>query len=61
MIDTSIRNTMMFRLLFSTQDDHYNSELACDVLAAVNEIYDSEVVGVVLEIAAKVAQMEMEI
>jgi hypothetical protein len=41
--------------------DGYEPQLARDVLAVVSELYDYEVVGVVLEIAAKVAQMEMEI
>ena len=57
-LDSSIRNMMMFREVFGTQTDHYQPELAPDVLATIADTYDSEVVRLVLEVTAQIAMLE---
>jgi len=39
-LDTDVRNRMLFRLLFGTQDDHYNGEFAAYLLAGLRNLDD---------------------
>lgn len=58
-INSDIRNVMMFRLLFGTQDDRYEPEGAVSVLAAAAEL-DDEAIAAAFACLGWWAEMEAE-
>jgi hypothetical protein len=53
-----IRNVMMFRLLFSTQDDHFDGDVAAHLLAGLRNL-DDESAAASITLAAMDAEGEL--